>query len=177
MTRTSTFAVATLAAIAAASLAPTGAFARFSGGSFAVGFSGPVSPGAGHISAPGGSSVIARLPVGSAKTGGHRISATTPISKLPPYHTTVKDPDHNKPWPKRPPRIPGGVLVDVPVGIAVGVVSGADSQAVQTAQPNCNCLTKQYLDDGSLLFRDICSKEAALATPDELKAQAQNQAR
>jgi hypothetical protein len=47
--------------------------------------------------------------------------------------------------------------------------------AVTTAAANCNCLTKEYLPDGSVLFKDLCTKEAAMATPDELKAQAQGQ--
>jgi hypothetical protein len=38
---------------------------------------------------------------------------------------------------------------------------------------NCNCLTKEYLEDGSVVFKDLCTKEAAMATPAELKAQAQ----
>jgi hypothetical protein len=42
------------------------------------------------------------------------------------------------------------------------------------ASEPCNCLTKQYLDDGSVLFRDLCTKEAAIATPAELRSQAQN---
>jgi hypothetical protein len=37
----------------------------------------------------------------------------------------------------------------------------------------CTCLTKQYLADGSVLFRDVCTKETAMATPDQLRAQAQ----
>jgi hypothetical protein len=37
----------------------------------------------------------------------------------------------------------------------------------------CTCLTKQYLQDGSVYFKDLCTKEAAVATPDELRAQAQ----
>ena len=37
----------------------------------------------------------------------------------------------------------------------------------------CSCLTKNYLTDGSVLFKDICTKEAAMASPDELKAQVQ----
>ena len=37
----------------------------------------------------------------------------------------------------------------------------------------CNCLTKTYLQDGSVMFKDICTKEAAVATPDELRAQLQ----
>ena len=40
-----------------------------------------------------------------------------------------------------------------------------------TGTAPCNCLTKQYLDDGSVLFQDICTKETALATPDQLRAQ------
>jgi hypothetical protein len=52
-------------------------------------------------------------------------------------------------------------------------VDTADTvNTVATPAAPCNCLTKQYLDDGSVLFQDICTKEAALATPDELKAQA-----
>jgi hypothetical protein len=37
----------------------------------------------------------------------------------------------------------------------------------------CTCLTKNYLADGSVLFKDVCTKEAAMATPDELRAQMQ----
>jgi hypothetical protein len=37
----------------------------------------------------------------------------------------------------------------------------------------CNCLTKNYLTDGGVLFKDVCTKEAAVASPDELKAQMQ----
>jgi len=51
------------------------------------------------------------------------------------------------------------------------VVTATNAPAVATAP--CNCLTKQYLSDGSVLFQDLCTKEAATATPDELRAQAQ----
>ena len=49
------------------------------------------------------------------------------------------------------------------------------SAPVQTAAAPapCNCLTKKYLQDGSVLFSDLCTKEQAMATPDELRAQAQ----
>jgi hypothetical protein len=60
----------------------------------------------------------------------------------------------------------------LPVGDVDGVATPVAADAAVAAGP-CNCLTKQYLDDGSVLFKDICTKEAALATPDELKAQAQ----
>jgi hypothetical protein len=39
------------------------------------------------------------------------------------------------------------------------------SAPAPTAAEPCNWLTKQYLDDGRVLFRDICTKEAAIATP------------
>jgi hypothetical protein len=39
------------------------------------------------------------------------------------------------------------------------------------AAPSCNCLTKQYLQDGSVLFRDVCTHEAAMATQADLQAQ------
>jgi hypothetical protein len=45
--------------------------------------------------------------------------------------------------------------------------------ATATATAPCNCLTKRYLQDGSVLFTDLCTKEEAMATPAELQAQAQ----
>jgi hypothetical protein len=56
---------------------------------------------------------------------------------------------------------------DAPVAVADTTVA---APAATTAP--CNCLTKQYLPDGSVMFQDLCTKEAALATPAELKAQA-----
>ncbi len=50
------------------------------------------------------------------------------------------------------------------------------TQAPAAAGEPCNCLTKQYLNDGSVLFRDVCSREAAIASPADLKAQAQTTA-
>ncbi|HLQ89871.1 MAG TPA: hypothetical protein VK148_07545 [Xanthobacteraceae bacterium] len=50
--------------------------------------------------------------------------------------------------------------------------------AVSTAEAPCNCLTKEYLQDGSVLFKDLCTKEAAVLTVEEMKAKqqgAQNQ--
>jgi hypothetical protein len=57
----------------------------------------------------------------------------------------------------------------VPVETTTTIVA----PAVTNVTANCNCLTKEYLEDGSVLFKDLCTKEAAMATPDELKAQAQ----
>jgi hypothetical protein len=58
--------------------------------------------------------------------------------------------------------------------VPVQTVTTVTAPAVQkVVGNNCNCLTKEYLQDGSVLFKDLCTKEAAMATPDELKAQAQ----
>ena len=53
---------------------------------------------------------------------------------------------------------------------------GSASVTTKPADAPCTCLTKRYLNDGSALFRDVCTKEAAMATPAELKAQAQGAA-
>jgi hypothetical protein len=37
----------------------------------------------------------------------------------------------------------------------------------QLAAEPCNCLTKQSLPDGSVLFQDICTKESAIAAPQQ----------
>jgi hypothetical protein len=37
----------------------------------------------------------------------------------------------------------------------------------QLAAEPCNCLTKQSLPDGSVLFQDICTKESAMAAPQQ----------
>jgi hypothetical protein len=49
-------------------------------------------------------------------------------------------------------------------------VSAAAPVATQVAASPCNCLTKQSLPDGSVLFQDICTKESAIATPATLGA-------
>jgi hypothetical protein len=79
---------------------------------------------------------------------------TGPMDGNVPVFGTAPAPVLGAPIPTNAPPAPGGVVAGTP-----------------SAEP-CNCLTKQYLDDGSVLFRDICTKEAAIATPAELKAQA-----
>ena len=46
------------------------------------------------------------------------------------------------------------------------------SSADQASGEPCNCLTKQYQPDGSVLFRDLCTHEAAITTQADLQAQA-----
>jgi hypothetical protein len=149
MTRTSTFTAATLVAIAVVSLASTSASAHGGGGSFGGGFAGSGGHGFGSsVSTPGGyahlpsgiarSSAVPRL-VGPAKNN-RRIPTQTVISQLPkaPLPPTGKN---NKPgWGS------GGFAGEVSVDVS------AD-----------NCLIKQYLPNGRVLFRDICTSETALA--------------
>jgi hypothetical protein len=62
---------------------------------------------------------------------------------------------------------PQAIAVSAPVQSAPANASAAAPQAAalqQAAEP-CNCLTKQSLPDGSVLFQDICTKESAIAAP------------
>jgi hypothetical protein len=52
-------------------------------------------------------------------------------------------------------------------------VSTAVTTAPTAPTAPCTCLTKNYLTDGSVMFKDVCTKEAAVASPAELKAQMQ----
>ena len=148
MTRTSTFALATLAAIAVTSLASTGASAHGGGGGgHGGGFSSTASPAAGGFAhgpnTPNGiarSSIVPRL-VGSAKNN-RRIPTQTLISQFPKGSTNPPPPGtNNKPrWGR------GG--------------SGGFASADVSAD---NCLVKQYLPNGRVMFRDICTSETALS--------------
>ncbi len=61
----------------------------------------------------------------------------------------------------------------VVVGGSTQVVSDP-SQTVVSASPRPagNCLTKQYMADGGLLFKDVCTSEFAVATPEQVQAEA-----
>jgi hypothetical protein len=58
--------------------------------------------------------------------------------------------------------------------VAPTVVQPAYTAPVAGNNCNCctTCLTKTYLNDGSVMFQDVCTQEAAIATPEELRAQA-----
>ena len=43
---------------------------------------------------------------------------------------------------------------------------------MNTAEAPCTCLTKEYLEDGSVLFKDVCTKEAAILTIEEMRNKA-----
>jgi hypothetical protein len=49
--------------------------------------------------------------------------------------------------------------------VRVSAPAPAPRMQSQAAVEPCNCLTKQSLPDGSVLFQDICTKESAIAAP------------
>jgi hypothetical protein len=88
----------------------------------------------------------------------------------------------------RPPVVYGSAPVVMPQApmivqqptIAQRQPSAPQSQPVAAAGPMASepasCLSKQYLNDGSALFRDNCTGEAAIASPAQLQAEAQSRA-
>jgi hypothetical protein len=205
-TRSSLLALAAVVALGASALTSTEASARFGGFSGGMGHSTMMSPmghtsmsGFGHVAG------VHRTFTGWSSLGNHKVMGIA-INKKPPIMGIIKKPFPgivikkpfpgiviNKNWCSWHPMSPAchghpfpPIYVDgPPVVVGGGVVSGgvveggavAATQTVATgaAEP-CNCLTKTYLQDGSVLFKDVCTKEAAIATPDELKAEAQGQA-
>ena len=65
---------------------------------------------------------------------------------------------------------PGFVPVVGPGVVVTGAVASAPVVTAPAAP--CTCLTKTYLQDGSVLFKDVCTTEAAIAPPDQAKAAA-----
>jgi hypothetical protein len=195
-------ALALSAAIVAAGLGATDAsahgFGGFGGrGGFGGGSFGRVShdPIGGGISRTASSfHVVTRLPPPVP------IHVTPPTNNEPgptPVHLCViTDPNcHPTPGPVippgppvNPPGPPPGPFPGGPVGwkhhphwwigaypVAIDAPAVVADPVDTVAAAPCTCLTKRYLQDGSVLFTDVCTKEQAMATPDELKAQAQAQ--
>ncbi len=76
--------------------------------------------------------------------------------------------DHGYGWGYQPEI----VVAPVPAPAVAAPVEAAPAQAPvpQVAQAPCNCLTKQTLPDGSVLFQDICTKQSAIAAPQTVGA-------
>ena len=141
---------------------------------------------------PGHGPVITKEP---AKTPpvyqkfGSNLNITCLVCRLPhpqpqpqPVEPTHGDGDHDgyhrwdrwdrwHSWRDRPEIVvegrPEAVVVSAP---AQGVPARVSVAAPQVAAGPCNCLTKQNMPDGSLLFQDICTKESAVAAPQTVGA-------
>jgi hypothetical protein len=142
------------AAIGAASLVSSTAFAKVGQGpgnhgvgNHAAGISGKI-PGKGN----GGGGIVAKpkpgvLPI---KPGVGKV--TWP--RRPHWHR-----HHHRHW------------VPYPVIVGSGVTAYAATATVRSAP--CNCLTKEYLPDGGVLFKDLCTKEMAVSPSSISQAQSQ----
>jgi len=183
MSRKTFLTLAAVAALGIAALAPTSASAFRGGGNFGGGHFGGGHFGGGHFGGGhfGGGHFYAMShgPVGHSHIGHSRFIGHRPFGHGPRfarghfYHPCGFHhcgPRYGGWW--RHYHRPYWVY---PVGGAVVADTAAEPAEAAPVAGNpsdCNCLTKTYLPDGSVMFRDMCTKEAAVATPDELKAQA-----
>ena len=141
--RTSMFALAAIATIATATLTPTSAFA--------FGHSGGGHFGGSHVSGHGfGRSGH----FGFNYHHGH-------------YHWPIWSHDHDR-WPS------WWAKYRHPYYYGVDRDGGAAGRVATDEQPtgSGNCLTKQYVP-GGVLFEDLCTKEEAIATPNQMQPQSQ----
>jgi hypothetical protein len=68
------------------------------------------------------------------------------------------------------PVIIGGAAVAAPM-VAAAASAPAPAEAAHQASPGSgNCLTKQTLADGSVLFADICTQQSAIAPPQAMSS-------
>ncbi len=72
---------------------------------------------------------------------------------------------HHRPYWVYP--VVGETVVEGAAPVAAAPVAAAPVSVAAVARDNCTCLTKTYLDDGSVMFKDVCTKEAAVAPPAE----------
>lgn len=91
------------------------------------------------------------------------------VNKLPPK---IVHPNFPK---KQPPKIvhwPKPVIVHKPIIVRYPVVRHVP--VVYAAKPvagPCTCLTKQYTPEGAVVFKDICTNEAAINPPPQAPQQ------
>jgi len=172
MSRKTILALAAIAALGIAALAPTSASAFGHGGG---GHGGGGHFGGGHF---GGGHMMSRGPIGHHQTfnrigHGPRGPHFARFDRGRGHHFCHFN--HCGPrigWWWRHHHHPYWVY---PVGGEAAVETegaAAPAYSAPAASNTCTCLTKSYLPDGSVMFKDVCTKEAAVATPDELKAQA-----
>jgi hypothetical protein len=158
--RTSIFALTAVAALGMTALATLSASARAGG---PVGMHGPMGV---SVNKP-------HLPMGVSLKPNKPVVTGLIINKKPPVITGIII---HKPWPPHHnwckwhycgPNwvIGGGVGV-----VSTGVIASTPVAAAAPAPGPCTCLTKTYLQDGSVLFKDVCTTESAIAPADQKAA-------
>ena len=102
--------------------------------------------------------VIPKGPVKIAPKGPIIVKPLFP--KKPPVIVTPK-------FPKKPPIIIVTPKFPKPVFVSPVVVERPIIRPVNLVQrpvvTTCNCLTKEYTQDGQVMFKDLCTQEMALA--------------
>jgi hypothetical protein len=158
--RTSMFALAAIAAVGAASLmTTTSAEARgFGGGGFRAG-------GGAHFSAR-----MAGPRMGMRHVGGPRF-----VGRVGPRFV-VNRPHVRPNWCRWTGRCHIHVRWHRPWLYTAPVAAVATTYAIPAAvaaAPRCTCLTKEYTQDGLVVFKDVCTKEVASAPQGNTQVQLQ----
>jgi hypothetical protein len=83
-----------------------------------------------------------------------------PIYTAPTY--TSSAPTYTAPAPNFAPPAPSYTQAPPQTYTQAPVPTYTQAQPVSQ---NCNCLTKSYMQDGSVVFTDVCTKETAMAAP------------
>jgi hypothetical protein len=146
LNRSSLLAFAAVATLSLAAFAPTSASARFGGNGGGHNFGGHGGPGV-HL----GSAIR----VGHGFHGGNNFHFRRPPIRIVRWHHP-----HWRPLYVRPQFVSTTYAAVRPVTYAA---------AVRPA--TCNCLTKEYLEDGTVMFKDLCTKEMAMNPPVQEQAQ------
>jgi hypothetical protein len=116
----------------------------------------PPHQGGGNSGTHGGGVISCHPGTGCTLTGGDRDGD--------------RDRDHRRWYHDRP-----EIVIEGAPGEVVVPATPVQAVPVRTAAPEvagepCNCLTKQELPDGSVLFQDICTKQSAIAPPQTVGA-------
>jgi hypothetical protein len=155
--RTSIYALAAVAALGVTALATSSASARAGG---PVGMHGPMAV-----------SVKPHLPMGVSIKPNKPVVTGLIINRKPPMVTGIII---NKPhWPHHHWCNWHYCGPNWVVGAGVGMVATgaiASTPVAAAAPAPCTCLTKTYLQDGSVLFKDVCTTETAIAPADQKAA-------
>ena len=143
--------------------AAIGAASLVSSTAFAIGKQGPGSQGPGNQ----GVGLSGKGP-GKGIGNGGGIAAKPKPGILP-----IKPGVGKVTWPRWPHwhRHHHRHWVPYPVIVGGGTAAYAATTTVRSAP--CNCLTKEYLADGSVLFKDLCTKEAAVSPAPQVQQQSE----
>jgi hypothetical protein len=144
--RSALLAIAAIFTLSLPAFASTSASAKFGGGG---------GQGGGHGSVGmhrGGGGI--HLNRGHVFLGGHSIQIRRPIHVRPPIRIVKW---HHRHWRPR-------VIVRPAYVNTYAAVRPVTTYAVAPTA-TCNCLTKEYLPDGTVLLKDLCTKEMAMNPP------------